>query len=124
MTQTLHEEVEALFGELSTAELDGFTVIEHAVLYHTERWDTYEVERKAERERNPAFAARERERWARANGRRKVKRRGHHLSNAQRLRAASDIREGRKTADEVARETGCSVATAERIGQLVLWEVA
>lgn len=120
----LRDECEAIFAGLTNAELDGFSSIEFACLYHVERWDTYEEKRRRERVRNPAFERHERERWARANARRKVKRRGLHLSNAERARLANDIREGCTTPAEVARVTGVSVSTAERIGQLVLWEVA
>jgi len=114
----MREEIAVMFAELSLGEtggVDGFTA---ACMYHTERWEDYEAERKAERERNPGFERHERERWARANATRKKKRRGLHLSNAERVRLADLTSADGMTAEQVAEEAGVSVATAQRIGQL------
>ena len=120
----MHDEIEAMFAELRHGETQGEDPFTHACRYHVDRWAEYEMERKQERERNPAFAQQERERWGRANATRKKKRRGLHLTNADRARLAEMTSAGSMTAEEVAKETGVSVATAQRIGQLALDGVA
>ncbi len=120
----MHDEIQEMFAELSLGETGGVDGLTAACLYHTERWEDYEAERKAERERNPGFERHERERWARANANRKRKRRGLHLTNPERVRLADLTSAGDMTVEEVAKETGVSVATAQRLGQLALDGVA
>lgn len=118
---TLSEEIAEMFGELSLAETDGFDPISYAARCHVDRWKEYDEERRDRMEVDEAYARERREQWARANSKRKRKRRGEHLSNADRVKLADDIRAG-KEVREVAREHGLAISTAERIGQLVLWD--
>lgn len=119
------QEIADVFADLSLGETGGVDPLTAAALYHTERWEDYEEQRRMERERNAAFHRHELDRWRRANANRKRKRRGLHLSNTERVMYAEMTSAGDMTPEDVARETGCSVATAERLGQLVIeWEGA
>lgn len=118
--EDLYDELSPLrYGE--TGGVDPFTA---SCLYHVGRWEDYEEERRREMERNVAYALERRRQWARANAKRKHKRRGLHLTNADRVRLAQMTSAGGMTTEDVARETGVSVATAEAIGQLVIEGVA
>jgi len=116
------QEIAEMFSDLSLAQCDGWDPCTHAGLYSTNRWNDYDEERRRLRARDHAFDRHEHERWARANLTRKRKRRGLHLSNAERVRLADRVKGGTSLA-EVSRETGVSVTTAAAIGQLSLWEV-
>lgn len=118
------EDIWSELAPLRYGETDGEDPLTAACLYHVERWEAYEAERREAMEASPAYAAVRREQWARANAKRKRKRRGLHLSNAERARWADLTSAGVMSAEDVSRETGVSVATAERIAQLSLEGVA
>ena len=115
---TLSEEIAAEFAALSYGETSGVDPITYAAEHACARWRAYEAERSQHLEHNPAARAERRMQWARANAKRKRKRRGEHLTNADRVRLHEEAR--RRGVYEVAREEGLSVRTARRLGQLVL----
>lgn len=119
----LHDDVAIMFAALSTHETGGVDPLTFAAQYHVDRWAGYEQERRERREIDASFAGHERERWTRANANRKRKRRGLHLTNADRIVLADRLRAG-VAVDEVVRETGVSAATAGTIGQLVLFDAS
>ncbi|HEU4614354.1 MAG TPA: hypothetical protein VFS15_19800 [Kofleriaceae bacterium] len=118
--QTLSEEIAAEFAALLYGETGGADPLTYAAEQACARWHAYEAERSQRLERDPAARAARREQWARANAKRKRRRRGEHLTNADRVRLHEEVR--RRGVHGVAREEGLSMRTASRLGQLVLFE--
>lgn len=118
------EGIAAEFADLSLGETGGVDALTHHGLYSVRRWEEYEEHRREQLRNDPLFRMERRAQMKRANAKRKLKRRGVHLTNAERLSLANDIRRGVKTVREVCAETGVGVTTAERLGQLVLFEEA
>lgn len=109
-----------MFDDFARATCDGLDPLSYAAQYKVDDWHAYEERRAARMREDERYAAERAAQWQRANARRKRKRRGDFLSNAERVRLADEARERGERA--VAEEHGLSVATASCVGQLVLFE--
>lgn len=115
-------EIAEMFAGLALSETDGQDLVTYTCEQTVSRWADYEAERTWWRENDEGYRRRRAEQWTRANVTRKRKRRGLHLSNAERAAWADRLARGEVTSAEVARETGMSEAVATNVGQLSLLE--
>lgn len=116
------DEIAEMFAGYALAETDGVDIVTYTCEQHVARWADYEADRSWWLENDVGFRRKRAEQWAKANDNRKRKRRGLHLTNADRVRWAEAVERGEVTSAEVARATGMSVATAGSVGQLDLLE--